>query len=79
MKLLSKKRQEQVGQERIAIRELMGICKGKCMDCGKRPDWRGLSLHHKVFKSHGGGNTPDNVVLLCGRCHSKAHLIIERG
>jgi len=31
-------------------------------------------FHHKVWRSRGGSDNPNNIVALCGRCHTrKAH------
>jgi 5-methylcytosine-specific restriction endonuclease McrA len=49
------------------------------MECGKRPDWRGLSLHHKKKRSQGGKTSVDNCILICGSCHSMEHGIREVG
>jgi 5-methylcytosine-specific restriction endonuclease McrA len=51
---------------------------GLCMECGQQPDFRGLSLHHKKFKSQGGQSENCNVVLVCGKCHSAYHGITEK-
>ena len=32
-----------------------------------------LQVHHKVFRSQGGTETPDNLVTLCRRCHEDLH------
>jgi hypothetical protein len=32
-----------------------------------------LQVHHKVFRSEGGTDTPDNLVTLCRRCHADLH------
>jgi hypothetical protein len=32
-----------------------------------------LQVHHKVFRSQGGTDTPDNLVTLCRRCHEDLH------
>jgi hypothetical protein len=29
--------------------------------------------HHKVFRSHGGGDEEENLVLLCEICHMAVH------
>lgn len=53
---------------------------GYCENCGRLPDWRGLSLHHIRPKKMGGTNheyTLDEVELLCGNCHSSQHNIRE--
>lgn len=54
-------------------------CEGKCMKCGALPDFRGLSLHHLVFRSQGGEGIKENLILVCGRCHSQFHGINEKG
>ena len=74
---ISKKRQKELREENEMRKALLIECKGLCMECGERPDWRGLSLHHEKFKSHGGDNSYSNVKLLCGRCHSGKHRIKE--
>ena len=50
---------------------------GRCTDCKELPDWRGLSKHHILFRSHGGGNESSNIEWLCGKCHSLRHGIKE--
>jgi hypothetical protein len=32
-----------------------------------------LHVHHIVFRSNGGTDSPDNLVVLCGSCHKKLH------
>lgn len=46
---------------------------GCCEICGRPPDWRGLGKHHKVFRSHGGDDTRENIVWACGDCHDEKH------
>ena len=44
---------------------------GHCRCCGGRS---GLHVHHIVFRSQGGSDEPDNLILLCSECHAnKAH------
>jgi 5-methylcytosine-specific restriction endonuclease McrA len=50
---------------------------GRCQNCGNLPDFRGLAKHHLIFRSHGGKDTGDNLIWVCGRCHSRFHGIIE--
>ena len=54
---------------------------GKCEDCGSTGDsLRGLQIHHIKHKGMGGSkrlDNTDNLKLLCGKCHSKAHGIRE--
>ena len=61
------------------LEQLKVRCGGLCELCGSPGDWRGLSPHHKIFKSHQGKDSLDNVVMLCGRCHSDCHGLHERG
>lgn len=62
-------------EERAAIMERSG---GKCEQCGAtqedRPaDWPAkrtfIETHHKVQVAEGGGNSPENVEMLCHPCH----------
>jgi len=50
---------------------------GLCEVCSGPGDFRGLAIHHKVMKSHGGKDELSNLILLCGRHHSEAHGIRE--
>ncbi|MDD4876753.1 MAG: HNH endonuclease signature motif containing protein [Dehalococcoidales bacterium] len=50
---------------------------GKCQNCHELPDWRGLAKHHKTKRSQGGQDSPDNIIWLCGKCHSLFHGIKE--
>ncbi len=43
----------------------------KCMKC-KAKNVK-LHVHHIVFRSQGGTNTPDNLITLCEDCHEKLH------
>jgi len=59
-------------------RELIEEYGEHCMKCGGLPDWRGLAIHHKIPLSKGGKTEKPNLILLCGRCHSALHGIIEK-
>ena len=49
-----------------------------CENCGNRPDWRGISLAHRIPLSRGGKTEKSNVRLLCFKCHAtKNHAIHE--
>ena len=44
-----------------------GLCKcGKWVEPGTIP-------HHIIFRSQGGGDVLDNLILLCLKCHNKEH------
>lgn len=42
---------------------------GLCLCCGGA----GAHIHHVIFRSHGGGNAPNNLMSVCVRCHGKIH------
>ena len=42
---------------------------GLCEICGKKPDWRGLSGHHVIFRSRGRVDSAGNTLIACGICH----------
>jgi hypothetical protein len=78
MRLVSKRMVAQKRQERVLTLRLLERCGGVCEGWGMRPDFRGLSKHEKVFRSHGGDPLDENnTELLCGRCHSLKHGVIE--
>ena len=45
---------------------------GCCVKCGRYVP-PGTIPHHKVFKSHGGDDTLENLELLCMDCHRRIH------
>lgn len=42
----------------------------RCRACGSGQN---LQIHHILYRSHGGTDDPDNLVLLCRECHQAAH------
>lgn len=42
---------------------------GLCQQCSKK----GSEIHHIVFRSQGGKDSPHNLILLCNICHDKLH------
>jgi 5-methylcytosine-specific restriction endonuclease McrA len=45
-----------------------------CQKClGKKKDNK-LHVHHIIFRSNGGTNSPDNLITLCKTCHDNLHL-----
>ena len=77
MRQVSKKKRKQIEEEQEIRWDLIIRANGRCENCGELPDFRGLSPHEKVFRSQGGVMSIENTVMLCGRCHSKAHRIKE--
>lgn len=75
---VSKKMARQKVKERDLSQQLLTKCNGLCMRCGNPPDFRGLSKHEVIFRSHGGNPLDENnVILVCGKCHSALHGIKE--
>lgn len=76
---ISKKKSTQKREEQKLTQKLLEESNGCCMNCGQFPDFRGLSKHEIKFRSQGGDPTDiNNVILVCGRCHSKFHGVSER-
>jgi hypothetical protein len=48
-----------------------GHCCQKCS--GKKKDDK-LHVHHIIFRSNDGTNSPDNLITLCKTCHDNLHL-----
>jgi 5-methylcytosine-specific restriction endonuclease McrA len=46
------------------------IQRGECAIC---LTGYGLQLHHKIRRSQGGGDIPENLVWLCYECHTRLH------
>lgn len=45
-----------------------------CQTCGTADgNNKELHVHHIVFRSNGGADSPDNLVVLCKSCHDKLH------
>lgn len=44
-----------------------GYC---CQHCGTD---RNLTLHHVIYRRHGGQATTDNLITLCEACHRYLH------
>jgi hypothetical protein len=43
----------------------------QCQECKTRKGK--LHVHHIIFKSNGGTNSPENLIVLCHTCHAKLH------
>lgn len=44
-----------------------------CQLCQKNAKGVELNVHHVVWKSKGGSNTPENLLTLCTKCHDRVH------
>ena len=44
-----------------------------CQHCKGKEKCNQLHVHHKIFRSNGGTDSPDNLVCLCKVCHDKLH------
>ena len=44
---------------------------GKCEYCGKR----GEDIHYIKYRSNGGDNNKNNLILLCRRCHNTVSIL----
>jgi hypothetical protein len=53
-------------------REVLARDRHRCQSpgCGRT---RFLEVHHRIARSRGGNNTPENLVTLCGSCHRLWH------
>ena len=78
LKRISKKQAEAEAKWKELVSYLIVYrAHGRCEACGKRPDWRGLVGHHKIFRSKGRIDTAENCEILCGKCHSARHGVVE--
>ncbi len=91
---ISKKRQQQIKDElpiRIKLCERCGgtwiytssfshgYCRGgRCELCHQKGDFRGLTPHEQVFRSHNGKLSLSNSKMLCGTCHDSKHGIVDK-
>ena len=42
-----------------------------CQACKKKTG--SMYVHHVIWRESGGSDTPENLVTLCDKCHSKVH------
>jgi 5-methylcytosine-specific restriction endonuclease McrA len=76
---ISKKKRREAQQTKELRAQLTERCQGHCEHCGKLPDWRGLQMHHKIFRSHGGATDTVNCEMWCAPCHFiDGHNLIEK-
>ena len=38
---------------------------------------RNLQVHHLTFRSHGGSDSLENLIVLCADCHRVTHVGLE--
>ena len=43
----------------------------RCQSCGTMLN---LEVHHKMFRSHSGQDSEENLITLCTSCHAGIHL-----
>jgi len=48
---------------------------GLCESCGRA---QAQQVHHRLHRSHGGGESPSNLLHLCQPCHGDAHTASDR-
>lgn len=44
-----------------------------CQKCKSCKDGLKLNIHHIIFRSNGGTDSPDNLITLCESCHNQIH------
>jgi 5-methylcytosine-specific restriction endonuclease McrA len=65
----AEKRRQKIKTLREASAEVKKRDGGKCRVCGTP----GNQAHHLVYRSHGGKDTPSNLVWCCSTCHRLIH------
>jgi 5-methylcytosine-specific restriction endonuclease McrA len=63
-------RESKEGYSRVAERSF-GLCEG----CGKV---QATQMHHRLYRSQGGDERPENLLHLCLECHQSAHQDSDR-
>ena len=70
-----------MSEKRLAARELhtafvlmmVHRAKGRCERCDDVLPDRLLQVHHRLPRSQGGKDEPDNIAVLCFGCHRGVH------
>ena len=49
------------------------LCRDRhtCQMCKKKTGQ--MDVHHVIWRSNDGSNTPENLITLCEKCHKRAH------
>jgi 5-methylcytosine-specific restriction endonuclease McrA len=42
----------------------------RCQSCGAMSN---LEVHHRMFRSHSGADSEENLITLCTACHAAVH------
>jgi len=68
---------------RLPEKEYAALCRAilerdqwKCRSCGSR---NALHVHHVRFRSQGGEDSMDNLLVLCSACHEGVHRDVKDG
>ncbi len=55
---------------KIPYRSILKKLDAKCEECGTKDN---LSINHRTPMEAGGTNDPENLQILCRKCHNKYH------
>lgn len=74
MMMFPKKKQIRLKGKALAdlVRKVFERDNHCCVVCGRWVE-DGVKPHHACYKSRGGGDTIDNLVVLCNDCHFAVH------
>ena len=61
-----------VKRPRLSYRAILEACNARCTNPKCRSK-NNLTINHKIPLSQGGTNDPENLEILCERCHKKFH------
>lgn len=67
------KASERLGISRSTLREILGNPEFKTDECSMCSEITRVVNHHIVPKKQGGSDDPENLALLCHRCHNRLH------
>jgi hypothetical protein len=54
---------------KIALQRSEARCEARWSNCTRQAE----HAHHMRRRSQGGGDTPDNLLIVCSRCHTDIH------
>jgi 5-methylcytosine-specific restriction endonuclease McrA len=66
------------GKAKLKESLYFGRANRHCETCGCWCSWRqywltDADMHHKKSQGSGGGDTEENCIIVCRKCHSKIH------